>query len=101
MSPSLPFAEKVKLLMELPTTTQTSIIKRLIKELAEEQQLSRVVFMLLSNGVNPLSTEMNQGLSSESPLLKLQIKLSNDGVITKLIVKPQSLWINPTNFKVN
>ena len=96
---NLSFAEKVKLLMELPATNPTAIIKLLIKELAEEQQLCRIVFMLLSNDGNALSTEMSQGLSSESPLLKLQIKLTNDGLLKKLIVKPQSLWVKPENFK--
>jgi hypothetical protein len=55
--PSLSFAEKVTLLMELTTTTQAAIIKLLIKELAEEQQLYRVFFILLSNDSHALSTK--------------------------------------------
>lgn len=96
---NLSFSDKVKSLIRLPTVTQTSIIKLLLKELAEELQLSRVALMLLSKDSTVLSTRMSQGLGTQSPLLKLQIKLAQGGLIKNLITKPQSLWVKSADFK--
>lgn len=96
---SPPFSDKVKSLIRLPTATQTGIIELLVKELAEELQLSRVVLMLLSKDSAVLSTRISKGLGTESPLLKLQVKISQGGLIKNLITKPQSLWVKSANFK--
>lgn len=93
------FSDKVKSLIKSPTATQAGIIELLIKELAEELKLSRVVLMLLSKDSAVLSTRMSKGLGTESPLLKLQIKMSQSGLIKNLITKPQSLWVKSANFK--
>lgn len=93
------FSDKVRSILKLPTTTQTTVIGLLINELTEKLQSSSVTFMLLSKDSSILSTRMSQGLVSESPLLQLKIKLSQDSLIKKLIIKPQSLWVKPDNFK--
>ncbi len=93
------FNDNVKSLIKLPTATQTDVIELLIKELAMNLQLSRVVLMLLSKDGAILSTRMSKGLGSQSPLLKLKIKVSQGGVIKSLIIKPQSLWVKSANFK--
>ncbi|MFT5662655.1 MAG: HD-like signal output (HDOD) protein [Gammaproteobacteria bacterium] len=96
---SLPFSDKIRALIKSPTATQTGIIELLIKELAEKLQLSRVVLMVLSKDGAVLSTRMSNGLGGQSPLLKLQIKVSQSGLIKSLITKPQSLWVKSANFK--
>jgi len=95
----LSFNDQVRSLVKSPTTTQTGIIELLIKELAEKHQLSRIVLMVLSKDGTVLSTRMSNGLDSQSPLLKLNIKVSQGGVINSLITKPQSLWVKSANFK--
>jgi hypothetical protein len=82
----LSFKDKVRLLVKLPTATQTGIIELLIKELAEKHQLSRIVLMVLSKDGAALSTRMSNGLDSQSPLLKLKIMSSYLGhMLTTLI----------------
>jgi HD-like signal output (HDOD) protein len=98
-SSNLSFSDRVKSLIRLQNTTQAGIIDLLIKELAEELQLSRIVLMLLSKNSDVLSTRFSKGIDTQSPLLKLQIKVSQGGLIKNLITKPQSLWVKPANFK--
>ncbi len=95
----LSFNDQIRSLVKSPTATQTGIIELLIKELAEKHQLSRIVLMVLSKDGAVLLTRMSNGLDSQSTLLKLKIKVSQGGVINRLITNPQSLWVNSANFK--
>lgn len=96
---SVSFSDKVKSRIKLSSTIHAGIIDLLITELTDELQLSRVVLMLLSKDSAVLSTRKSKGLDTGSPLLKLQIKVSQGGLIKNLITRPQALWVKPATFK--
>ena len=93
------FSDKIKALIKSPDATQTKIIGLTLNELSEELLFSRVALMLLSKDNSVLATRMSKGLEANSALLKLRIKMSQSGLIKKLLAKPQSLWVSSANFK--
>ncbi|MGQ5522966.1 HDOD domain-containing protein [Chitinimonas sp. PSY-7] len=59
--------------------------------------LKRIVFGLLLAGQNALKTRYIVGAAENDPLRTFHIDLSAPHIFTKLMLKPQSIWINATN----
>lgn len=68
-----------------------------IRAQAEGVGFKRIVFGLLMAGHNLLKTRYIVGASDDDPLRSFQIDLSAPHIFTRLMLKPQSLWLNATN----
>ena len=93
------FQTRIKSLLKSPEASHSSIIKLLADGLYADLNLSRVAMMLISKDSSKITTRVNNGLSDGSPFHKLEIDTDNSGLFKSLMNKPQSLWVNPANYK--
>jgi len=68
-----------------------------IRAQAEGIGFKRILFGLLMAGHNTLKTRYIVGASEEDPLRQLQIDLATPHILTRLMLKPQSIWLNAGN----
>ncbi|GAB3266839.1 hypothetical protein [Chitinimonas naiadis] len=68
-----------------------------IRAQAEGIGFKRILFGLLMPGHNSLKTRYIVGAAEEDPLRQLQVELSTPHIVTRLMLKPQSIWLNQTN----
>ncbi|WP_269533191.1 hypothetical protein [Chitinimonas sp. BJYL2] len=68
-----------------------------IRAQSEGIGLKRIVFGLLSAGQNILKVRYAIGIAEGDPLRALQIDLSAPHIFTKMLLKPQSVWLNQGN----
>lgn len=68
-----------------------------IRAQADAIGLKRIVFGLLLAGQNLLKARYVVGASDDDPLRSFQVELSMPHLFTKLMLKPQSVWLNQAN----
>ncbi|MDK2124633.1 HDOD domain-containing protein [Parachitinimonas caeni] len=68
-----------------------------IKAIAVGIGIKRIVFAILMAGHNCLKTRYLHGAPNQDPLHELQIDLTAPHIVTKLMLKPQSIWLNASN----
>jgi hypothetical protein len=68
-----------------------------IRALAEGIGFERIVFGLLMAGQNVLKTRYIVGATQDDPMRAFQVDLTAPHIFTKLMLKPQSIWLNATN----
>ena len=69
-----------------------------VRALSEGLGMQRIAFTLLMAAENSLRARYVQGVDPSDPLQTLRISLENQHVLTKLLQKPQSFWLNPGNY---
>ncbi len=69
-----------------------------VRALSEGLGMQRIAFTLLMAAENSLRARYVQGVSPSDPLQNLRISLEKQHVLTKLLQKPQSFWLNETNY---
>jgi hypothetical protein len=68
-----------------------------IRALSEGIGLQRIVFGLLMAGQNVLKTRYIVGANQDDPMRTFQVDLTAPHIFTKLMLKPQSIWLNAAN----
>ncbi|WP_374353545.1 hypothetical protein [Chitinimonas sp.] len=68
-----------------------------IRGISEGIGLERIIFGLLLAGQNALKTRYVVGAAQDDPMRAFQVDLTAPHVFTKLMLKPQSIWINRSN----
>jgi len=68
-----------------------------VRAMSDGIGLRRIVFSLLLAGQNVLKTRYIVGASQEDPLRAFQVDLTAPHLFTRLMQKPQSIWLNQTN----
>jgi hypothetical protein len=68
-----------------------------IRALSEGVGLQRIAFGLLLAGQNALKTRYAVGYEANDPMRTLAIELATPHLMTKLMLKPQSIWLNRSN----
>lgn len=69
-----------------------------VRALSEGLGLQRIAFTLLMAAENSLRARYVQGVEPTDPLNTLRISLEKQHVLTKLLQKPQSFWLNSGNY---
>ncbi|MGL6041934.1 MAG: GAF domain-containing protein, partial [Deefgea sp.] len=70
-----------------------------VRALSEGLGMQRIAFTLLMAAENSLRARYVQGVSPSDPLQSLRISLERQHVLTKLLQKPQSFWLNAGNYQ--
>lgn len=68
-----------------------------IRALSEGIGLGRIVFGLLMAGQNMVKARYVVGVVQDDPLRTFQLDLTAPHIFTKLMLKPQSIWLNAGN----
>lgn len=68
-----------------------------IRALSEGIGVQRIVFALLLAGQNALKARYVVGASGDDPLRGFHIDLGAPHIVTRLMLKPQSIWLNRGN----
>lgn len=90
---------QIKTLLKSSKTTQSLIINLLLNYLFKDMRFSRVVLMTLSSDKKILQARTGKGLDSGSSFLKLQLQVANAGLLKSLLLKPQALCLNASNYR--
>jgi transcriptional regulator with GAF, ATPase, and Fis domain len=69
-----------------------------VRALSEGLAMQRIAFTLLMAAENSLRARYVQGVAPTDPLQNLRISLEKQHVLTKLLQKPQSFWLNAANY---
>nr|WP_314899428.1 HDOD domain-containing protein [uncultured Deefgea sp.] len=69
-----------------------------VRALSEGLAMQRIAFTLLMAAENSLRARYVQGIAPTDPLHNLHISLEKQHVLTKLLQKPQSFWLNSANY---
>ncbi|QZA79158.1 HDOD domain-containing protein [Deefgea tanakiae] len=69
-----------------------------VRALSEGLAMQRIAFTLLMAAENSLRARYVQGVAPTDPLQNLRISLEKQHVLTKLLQKPQSFWLNSANY---
>ncbi|QDQ25221.1 hypothetical protein FNU76_02005 [Chitinimonas arctica] len=77
--------------------TFNQIMNLSIRAQAEGLGMKRIVFGLLMAGHNLLKTRYVVGAADDDPLRSLQVDLTAPHLFTRLMLKPQSIWLKPGN----
>lgn len=70
-----------------------------VRALSEGLGMQRIAFTLLMAAENALRARYVQGVPPTDSLQTLKISLENQHIFTKLLQKPQSFWLNPSNYQ--
>lgn len=68
-----------------------------IRAMSEGLGLQRIVFALLLAGQNALKTRYVIGAEGDDPLRGFDVDLSAPHLLTRLMLKPQSIWLSRSN----
>jgi HD-like signal output (HDOD) protein len=68
-----------------------------VRAMSEGVGMTRIVFSLLMAGQNMLKSRYVIGANGDDPLRGLQVDLGAPHLVTKLMLKPQSIWLNAGN----
>ncbi|MDW5417114.1 HDOD domain-containing protein [Iodobacter sp. CM08] len=68
-----------------------------VRALAEGLGMQRILFALLVAGENAIKARFAHGLDAADPARQLHIKLDETHLLTRLMLKQQSIWFNPSN----
>lgn len=90
---------RIKALLQSSKATQSLIISLLLNYLFKDLGFSRVVLMTLSSDRKILKTQAGKGLDSGSSFLKFQLQIANAGLLKSLLLKPQALCLNASNYR--
>ncbi len=90
---------QMKALLQSSKATQSLIINLLLNYLFKDMGFSRVVLMTLSSDRKTLETRTGKGLDEGSSFLKLQLQIANAGLLKSLLLKPQALCLNASNYR--
>lgn len=77
-------------------TQAKDIMPLAMRALAEGLQMRRVVF-LMTSGQAELRARFVLGMPQNAPLRQLSIRTDIPSILTRLLEKPQSLWLNRSN----
>jgi len=69
-----------------------------VRALSEGLAMQRIAFTLLMAAENALRARYVQGVAPTDSLQTLKISLEKQHVLTKLLQKPQSFWLNAANY---
>lgn len=69
-----------------------------VRALSEGLGMQRIAFTLFMAAENSLRARYVQGVSPSDPLQSLRISLEKQHVLTKLLQKSQSFWLNAANY---
>lgn len=73
------------------------ILALTMRALAEGLHMQRVIFALATPGLAELRARFVLGMPQNAPLRQLSIRTDLPGILTRLLEKPQSLWLNRSN----
>lgn len=90
---------QMKALLQSSKATQSLIINLLLNHLFKDMGFSRVVLIALSSDRKTLETRTGKGLDNGSPFLKFQLQIANAALLKSLLMKPQALCLNPSNYR--
>lgn len=91
--------EQIVALLKSSKANQSNILSLLLRGLQNDVNFSCVVLMLLSSDKSRLITKIGKGLEDDSAFNKLQIEVAHSGIFKSLLLKPQALCIDASNFK--
>jgi len=92
-------SHQLKSILHNPNPTQSQVLGLLLKGLHQDLNFSRVALMLISNDHSKIVTRAAKGIPAGSPFLKLEIDITQSGLLKSLLEKPQSLNVTTTNYK--
>ena len=91
--------ESLKQLVKQPKVSQTDILNACLNGLHSDYSMSKVGLLLLSKDKKKLQNRISLGLEKGSPFRQFQIEVAKSGMLKILLNKPQSIWVNSSNFK--
>ncbi|AMC34177.1 HDOD domain-containing protein [Janthinobacterium sp. B9-8] len=68
-----------------------------VRALAEGLGMRRILFALLVAGENAIKARFAHGIEASDPARQLHVKLDEPHLLTKLMLKQQSIWLNSGN----
>lgn len=78
-------------------TSSKDILALSIRALHDGLQMRRVVFVLVVAGKPELRSRFVLGVENTHPLRAMMVRTDKPHLFNKILEKPQSIWINPTN----